>query len=263
MKKIIITIISVIIVAIFGTIIYLPTSTTLATVNGGCSDTSSPNMQSYFGDNRKITFCDGGDVFKGVIKSESFKAGKNIFFSYSGYPSSKNIQVLLKSKELIVQEINLPSVGERWVKHSLDIPDDLVDVELYLEVIDDSVQVFGWAGITNVEKKVVGNTTKFLIKGGAYLFFILMFLSLIFYLTLEKFGELNASVLVVLIFGMLGYLTFNLYVIDFRLGKFSAISLLLLSISLTVWIVFKGNYWLGNEFCGKKRIVQVSIRMVF
>lgn len=180
MNKVIFTIISGLVICIFGALTYFPLSTTMAMVNGGCSDRSSPHMNNYFNDNRKITFCEGGDAFKGAIQSESFKGKKEIFFSYAGYPSSNNIYILLKSKEVVVQDVKLPSVGERWVRHSLNIPSDLVETELYLEVIDDSTEIFGWAGIANVEYEIVGNAAKLLIKGGAFLLFILMFLSLFF-----------------------------------------------------------------------------------
>jgi hypothetical protein len=213
----------------------------LANVQGGCSDKSSPYMKNYFTDNRKITYCTGGDSYKGEILSEKFKGQKNISFWYAGYPNNNSINLSLMHENNIIEKIILPDAGEVWVKASINIPEVYLNKFLQLKLIDDSADTFGWAGISFIENNIISQKIKYLLFSFFLIFLILITFSVILHLLLLRFELENALPLMLVLFGMIGYLIFYIYLINPNFGKLISILFFIFIFFSTSKICIKGD----------------------
>lgn len=251
MKNIYVFLTSLVAISIFVFVYYFANGLSIVEVNGGCSERSSPYMQKYFDDGRKITFCDSGDKYVGEIRSQIFRGLSEIWFSYSGYPGNEKVNFQLISNKGSAINIELPTVGERWVEYRLKIPEEFIGAPIELVAKDNAVDKFGWIGLGNIRGDRTNPKIVFILKVVSVSFFLLVFYSVGLSLLLPKCGLMDSPVVLVVLVGILGYGVFNLYLINKWIGSAFSGFLVALILILAVRMCVKGmwvNFKYGLSF---------------
>lgn len=264
MKKNITILLPLIAVAMFIFAYYFTGNKLMAEVSGGCSEKSSPYMAKYFNDNRKITYCDGGDEYVGEIRSKAIEGRSEIFFSYSGYTGNDDVDLRLISDGLHVLNIDLPSVGERWVEYKLAIPKEFINTKIELVATDRALGKFGWVGLGNVEVNQIDRKLSFILKIVSISIFLLIFYAAVLNLLVPKYGMIDAPVVLVVLVGILGYGVFYLYVVNRWIGNISSILLIATSVIYSIRTC-KNDGWINfnDALSFLTPIVLITLIIVF
>jgi hypothetical protein len=244
MKKIVTILMPLFAVGVFIFAYCFSDTSRIAEVIGGCAEKSSPYMVKYFNDDRKITYCDGGDKYIGEIRSKIIEGRSEIVFSYAGYTSNDGVELQLISDGFRVLNIDLPSVGERWVEYRLKIPKEFVNTEIELVATDRAVDKFGWIGLGNVGVNEIDRKLSFILKVVSISIYLLVFYAVGLNLLVPKYGMLDAPVVLVVFVGILGYGVFYLYVINRWIGNISSILLVATSIIYSIRMC-KNDGWVN------------------
>ena len=121
------------------------------TLYGGCDDTTSSFMRHHYNDGRKITFCKGGDLFKGKIETNLFPAPEVLRISYAGYPKSTGISYFIENEVGNRFEIALENAGEKWASQRVQVPLSFIGEKIKVVMVDDSEKSFSWAGLNSIK----------------------------------------------------------------------------------------------------------------
>jgi hypothetical protein len=207
-------------------------------VEGGCSDVSSPYMHKHFNDGRRITYCAGGDGYRGWVKSSEFIGRKgSIQFEYAGYPKTEGIQLsLVSNNEEKRIKIDLPSAGENWRVYSIKTPEEFFDKKLFLFAEDTSVSGFGWIGMGLVKNGVINVGTEFILKVVIITVILFALLGSFLAFFISKFELDQAIAICFVLFGLYGYLTFFGYYMGRYIGVFSSITFIFCGCLSLIWI---------------------------
>lgn len=264
MKKIFTIFLPLIAVVMFILAYYFSDNSLIAEVSGGCAEKSSPYMVKYFNDDRKITYCDGGDKYIGEIRSKAIEGRSEIFFSYSGYTNNADVDFRLISNGLRVLNIDLPSVGERWVEYKLEIPKEFINTKIELVATDKSVDKFGWVGLGRVEVNQIDRKLSFILKAVSISIFLLVFYAVGLNLLVPKYGMIDAPVVLVVLVGLMGYGVFYLYVANRWIGSISSILLVATSVIYSIRML-KNDGWIdfNSALSFLTPIVLITLIIVF
>lgn len=192
-------------------------------IEGGCAARNTPfgEPKTPAADSRS-SYCDSGDAFKTVIRTNAFPAGTTrITLAISGYPANPGLKLEAVSADGTAHgNVAVPNAGDRWTTISFDVPAEVKDVPFHLVLTDDAEAVHGWAGMsTPVQLDALSML---------YRYARLVFLPLVATLWLAAVSLTLPSRMVstvsrpigaLIILGILSCITFYTYVFSNKLGK--------------------------------------------
>ncbi|MCK5015624.1 MAG: hypothetical protein KAS32_01015 [Candidatus Peribacteraceae bacterium] len=200
-------------------------------ITGGCEEHSSPFMEDYFNDGRKITYCENGDVDQLTISTPYFFSNRDaISFYYSGYLNGVNKKVILKEESGLFHNIILKDAKEKWLNVVYPLPKEFVNKSIKLIVVDESSEIRGWIGISevsNVNQRIQKNVNTlnniFNISGSVPAIVLIVFVLHLFSLTLlsllnVKYSPEISTMLYFCFLGLTAYLVFFLYYYNWYVG---------------------------------------------
>ena len=205
-------------------------------IEGGCPDSSSPFMKKYFNDGRQITYCGGGDAFVGNLQSQEFLGNGNISFKYSGYPSQPGLGFYLIASNSERHRIELPDVGEVWRMHQLAIPEKFLGQKLTVFAQDSSIRSFGWVGLSVVKSRRLNDAGDFFARMIVVALTVSLLLSVVLTLFLSRFEAEDSIALVLLAFGLYGYVGFFGYLVSYNVGIILSSGLIFVTFLSIIWI---------------------------
>ncbi|KXU93174.1 hypothetical protein AB839_16610 [Stenotrophomonas sp. DDT-1] len=120
-----------------------------AVQSGGCAPSQSPYLPPDNQVSARITYCDGGDGWTGVVETAPYPPGtRKVDLMLAGYPGTMGITLRAVSLDTDAwAELNTPQPGERWQRVVVDVPTAVQSGAFAIRLEDKSSQPFGWAGV--------------------------------------------------------------------------------------------------------------------